>query len=302
MTQPAKRAQSTARQRRWPFVLIFILGLLVISYPLITRLYYETDAAQLITDFETGRSALSEEEIAERLALADGYNEALEAGTLSDPYTEQQEAGVAEYARMLEVHERLGYVSIPKLAVDIPMYAGTSEVVLQKGIGHLEGTSLPVGGNSTHTVLTAHRGLPTARLFSELDQMVVGDKFYIHNVAGVIAYQVDQITVVEPSDFSDLLVSPGHDYATLLTCTPYMINSHRLLVRGHRIEYVAAVEERHIAEQRVGYFYKWGFFVAAGLFLLTVLIALRGWMKRRRLVRHIRTLEAARVQHEDAEP
>ncbi|MGJ3509917.1 class C sortase [Enemella sp. A6] len=297
MTVTARREiQAPSRRKRWPFFLIFIVGLAILAYPLLTRIFYDTGAAQSTQEFEDARAALSPEEVERRLALARGYNEALETGNLSDPYTEEQKEGVAEYARMLELHERLGHVSVPKLALDLPMYAGTSESVLQKGVGHLEGTSLPVGGNSTHTVLTAHRGLPSARLFSELDRLDIGDKFYIHNVGGVMAYQIDQIKVVEPENFNDLLVEPGHDYATLLTCTPYMINSHRLLVRGHRVEYVAAVEERNIAEQRRGYFYRLAFFAATGLFLITLLVALRGYFRRRKLTRRIASLEAARAE------
>ena len=141
---------------------------------------------------------------------------------------------------MLEVREMIGHIEIPKIGQDLPVYAGTSEEVLQKGVGHLEGTSLPVGGNSTHSVLTAHSGLPEATLFTELRKLEIGDKFYIHNIKEILAYQVDQIKVVEPTDFNDLLIDPGHDYVTLLTCTPLMINTHRLLVRGHRVEYVQA--------------------------------------------------------------
>ncbi len=189
---------------------------------------------------------------------------------------------------MLELNELIGRVEVPKLALNLPVHAGTAEVVLQKGVGHVEGTSLPVGGNSTHTVLTAHRGLPTARLFSELDRLEVGDKFYIHNVEGVLAYQVDQVKVVEPADFRDLLVTPGHDYATLLTCTPYMINSHRLLVRGHRIDYVAAVEERQIADQQAAYHFRTAFFVAAGLLLVCVVLLVRSWRRGRRLAAELR--------------
>ncbi len=147
------------------------------------------------------------------------------------------EAGRLEYARMLEINELIGHVEIPKIDTDIPIYAGTVEDVLQKGAGHLEGTSLPVGGSSTHTVITAHSGLPTAKLFTDLSKLKVGDKFFIHNLSRVLAYEVDQIRTVEPSNFSDLLIVPHKDYATLLTCTPIMINTHRLLVRGHRVPY-----------------------------------------------------------------
>lgn len=270
------------KNRRWPLVLVFLLGLAILSYPLISRWYYEIDATSAIRDFDAGRSQLDSAEVEERLNLARAYNEAIITTSLDDPYAEEHAAGLAEYARMLEIHEKMGYVQIPKINVEIPMYAGTSEVVLQKGVGHLEGTSLPVGGNSTHSVLTAHRGLPNARLFSELDQLEVGDKFYIHNLAGTMAYQVDQVKVIEPSDFSDLLVVPGHDYVTLLTCTPYMINSHRLLVRGHQVDYVAEVEEAFIAENEAAYFYKYAFFATLGVLLFVLFVLFVGWIKKRR--------------------
>ena len=168
----------------------------------------------------------------------------------------------------------------------------------KQGIGHLEGTSLPVGGNSTHSVLTAHRGLPNARLFSQLDQMVVGDKFYIHYIGGTLAYQVDQILVIEPTDFSELLVVPGHDYVTLLTCTPYMINSHRLLVRGHQVDYVPEVEERLIAENKAAYFYKYAFFGTLAVLVFVLFVLFVGWIKKRRAKKKAKIEEAKRLYME----
>lgn len=136
---------------------------------------------------------------------------------------------------MLEVNEQLGYLAIPTIGLDLPIYAGTSAKVLEKGSGHLEGSSLPVGGQSTHSVLTAHRGLPSARLFTDLNQLKKGDRFYVTNLKETLAYKVNQIKVIEPSQLDALTIVEGKDYVTLLTCTPYMINSHRLLVRGERI-------------------------------------------------------------------
>ncbi|HFI0632590.1 TPA: class C sortase [Streptococcus suis] len=225
------------------FYLIFLIGFGILLYPHISNFYYRYEATHIVTDFDQAKSGLASAEIKQRLDLARAFNESLHNVLAEDPYSRSRhEAGRAEYARMLEIHERIGHVEIPKIEVDIPMYAGTSEEVLQKGIGHLEGTSLPVGGQNTHSVLTAHSGLPKARLFTDLHQLKLGDEFYIHNIGDILAYEVDQILVVEPSDFSQLLVVPNQDYVTLLTCTPYMVNTHRLLVRGHRIPYV---EEEH---------------------------------------------------------
>src|SRR3712207_2846628 len=142
-----------------------------------------------------------------------------------------------EYARMLEVHEKIGYIQIPSLDLSLPIYAGTAETVLQKGVGHMEGTSLPIGGESTHCVLTAHTGLNTARMFTDIDKLKKGDIFLVENIKETLAYKVDNIQVIEPTDFSSLVIVPKEDHITLLTCTPYMVNSHRLLVRGIRTEY-----------------------------------------------------------------
>ncbi|MDY2928077.1 class C sortase, partial [Anaerococcus sp.] len=225
------------------FGLIFLVGLLIFSYPMISQKFYEIKAEDEIIEFVKQSKEINEEEINKRMDLARAYNETLDPSRLSDPYSKKEEEARAYYAHMLEVNEMIGHVEIPRINQDLPVYAGTSETVLQKGCGHLEGTSLPVGGKSTHTVITAHRGLPEAVLFRYLDQLVEGDIFYFHNIQGTLAYRVDQIMVVEPTNFEPVLVQEGKDYATLLTCTPYMINSHRLLVRGYRIPYQEAIDD-----------------------------------------------------------
>jgi sortase A len=255
-------------------VTIFILGLGIFSYPIISNIIYDRASRRVIQNFDVSVARIEDVEIKEKLDLAYAYNDYLSgvtnAGSLEDPYTrEEKKAGAEEYARMLEVNEQIGYIVIPKISLNAPLYAGTSDEVLQKGIGHMEGTSLPVGGNYTHTVLTGHRGLPTASLFTNLDRLEIGDRFYIKNIGGTLAYKVDQIKIVEPTEFSDLAIVPGHDYITLLTCTPYMINSHRLLVRGHRIEYVEAVMEKEISDNNTNNMYRNLFFGT-----LAILIAL----------------------------
>ncbi|MDK8277168.1 MAG: class C sortase [Peptoniphilus duerdenii] len=236
-------SKSTGKKRIWPLVLIFIAGFVIMMYPVVSNYYYRIEANNQIMDFSQNAKKLDNNEILRRVELAEAYNSTLDPSKLADPYTEKEKEGIAEYARMLEVKEKIGFVEIPKIDTDLPIYAGTSFDVLNKGVGHLEGTSLPIGGKSTHTVLTAHRGLPSARLFRDLDKLEKGDIFYVHNIQTVLAYEVDQILTVEPSNFDPVLVVEGRDYATLLTCTPYMINSHRLLVRGHRVPYVAPVKE-----------------------------------------------------------
>ena len=139
---------------------------------------------------------------------------------------------------------------------------------------------MPIGGNSTHTVITAHSGLPTAKLFTDIKDLKEGDRFYIHNIAETLAYEVDQIKVVEPSNFEDLLVVPGHDYATLLTCTPIGINSHRLLVRGHRVPYDKAVDDQFVADNKKDFLYKYAFIAVVVLILL---LAYGSWNYRKKL-------------------
>lgn len=247
---------SKTTKNRLVFMAIFLLGLLIFSYPLISQKYYEIKAEDDVVTFVKAATDLPPEDLDRRMALAAAYNRTLDPSRLADPYTEMEKAGRAEYARMLEVEEMLGHVNIPKIKVDIPIRAGSSEDVLQQGAGHLEGTSLPIGGDSTHTVITAHRGLPNAKLFRNLDQLAYGDVFYITNIKETIAYKVDKIQVVEPSNFEPVLVVENKDYATLLTCTPYMINSHRLLVRGVRIPYQEAIDDgvANMPRARVDFF------------------------------------------------
>lgn len=264
------------KKSRWVFRLIFLLGFMVMIYPLISRFYYRIESNEQVETFSTGVKKLDTKEIDRRINLAKAFNDSLSGKIASDPYTrKQQDEGRKEYARMLEVEEMIGTVDIPKINQKLPIYAGTSEDILQKGVGHLEGTSLPIGGNSSHTVLTAHSGLPEATLFTHLNQLEIGDKFYIENIEGIIAYQVDQIKVIEPSNFEDLMISPGHDYATLLTCTPIMINTHRLIVRGHRVPYVPAVDEELIRESRNNWIFRMLFFAALGLIILLIILILK---------------------------
>lgn len=225
------------------FIILFLIGFLIAAYPLVSQWYYRIEAGEEVENFTKGVNSLSDEEVKRRIDLAHAYNRTLDPMKLSDPYTEKEKEGVAEYARMLEVAEMIGHVEVPKIGEDLPIYAGTSMQVLDKGAGHLEGTSLPVGGKNTHAVITAHRGLPKATLFRHLDRLEKGDTFFIHNIETTLAYEVDQIKVIEPSNFDDVLVEEGKDYVTLLTCTPYMINSHRLIVRGHRVPYTGPVDE-----------------------------------------------------------
>lgn len=300
-----KNASRKKKKRASTFLLvaIFLVGLLVLMYPIISRLYYNVESTYEINDFDKEAAKLDDTEVKRRIELARAFNDSLVNHIDKDPYTDEQKAaGRKEYARMLEINERMGHVEIPKINVDIPMYAGTEEEVLQKGVGHLEGTSLPVGGIDTHTVLTAHCGLPTAKLFTDLEKLEEGDVFYVHNLAETLAYKVVQIKVVNPDEFDDLLVVKGHDYATLLTCTPYMINTHRLLVRGERIPYDAVADIVTARENKEIFKYKNRFFIALGVIALLLLLILTTRHKKNRYKKAIRKLLAMNENDSNDEP
>lgn len=252
---------------------IILAGIIIVSYPAISQMYYNYVNQQTINDFDSGRKQLTSEEIDKRIQLAQAYNASLQNFAITDPYTEEQlEQGRTEYARMLTVREKIASIHIPDIEINLPIYAGSGEDVLQKGVGHLEGTSLPIGGVNSHAVLTAHTGLPNSRLFTDLDKLKVGDKFYITNIKETLAYQIDSITIIEPTDFSSLVIFPDQDYVTLLTCTPYMINSHRLLVRGQRIPYTPEDSEL-IKTQSTNYQIPVLYLVVASLVVIIVVLA-----------------------------
>lgn len=288
-----KKKNKNKKKSQLPFILIFIIGFFILLYPQVSRLYYRVQADQQVRNFDDDKKKLDEKEIKKRIELAKGYNDKLNNVITEDPYEkEKQEEGVKNYAKMLELHEKIGHVQIPIIDVDIPIYAGTSEEVLQKGAGHLEGTSLPIGGLDTHTVITAHSGLPTARLFTDLSQLKKGDKFFIHNLEQTLAYEVDQIKIVEPSEFNDLLIVKGEDYATLLTCTPIMINTHRLLVRGHRIEYNPADASEMQKTGRIGLIYKYGFFIDIAFIVILIYLDIKYFNKRKKLMMTLNELKS----------
>lgn len=268
-------------KKNWKIILIFMLGLMIAIYPIISNYYYTVENNNQVKDFQEAVAEMPSKEVLERIDLAKAYNDTLDPSRLADPYTEREKKGVENYARMLEVREKIGYIDVPKINQQIPVYAGTSEDVLQHACGHLEGTSLPIGGKDTHAVITAHRGLPQVKLFRDLDKMEVGDLFFFTNVKETLAYKVDQILVVEPWDFEPVLVVEGKDLMTLLTCTPYMINSHRLLVRGHRVPYVPEVKEEI---ERAKFNYK--SLIVPGIVLAIVMVIIFLYIRHRRKRRY----------------
>jgi sortase A len=226
----------------------------LVLYPFFSQLYYDYLFSTEVVSFQEDIKATNPtKENQKNIELAAAYNEALEPNlSWVDPYSaKEREQGVESYAKMLKVKEKIGVLHVSKMSLSLPVYAGTVESILQKGVGHLEGTSLPIGGKNTHSVLTAHRGLPNARLFTDLDQVKVKDVFSIETIAGELFYEVDKIQVVEPHETDTIKIIKDKDYLTLLTCTPYMINSHRLLVRGTRIPAPPVEEIKEIKEEQV---------------------------------------------------
>lgn len=218
-------------------VVILLIGLSVMLYPIISDYWNSFHQTRAIANYDAVVEKLDETDYEALFAEAEQYNEQLRR--LSAPFSESERLSGA-YNNVLDVAGNgiIGYISINKIGVELPIYHGTSESVLNVAAGHLEGSSLPIGGESRHSVISAHRGLPSAKLFTDLDRLEVTDTFTITILNQVLTYEVDQILIVEPTQMEALNVTQGKDYCTLLTCTPYGINSHRLLVRGHRIENV----------------------------------------------------------------
>ncbi len=216
-------------------VLIFFVGLSLLLYPTVSDYWNTLHQSRAITQYAEQVANLEGERYQQLLRAAQDYNQTLRAKP--DRYT-ISDAEHAEYETMLNVSGNgiIGYIEIPAINCSLPIYHGTDESVLQIAVGHIEGSSLPVGGAATHCVLSGHRGLPSARLFTDLDKLANGDTFVLRVLDETLTYEVDQIRIVEPYEMDALEIEDGKDYCTLVTCTPYGINSHRLLVRGHRVE------------------------------------------------------------------
>ena len=222
-------------------ILMFATGVGIAAYPIVSNMLYERNATQVVESYDDTVKEMDQEEIDAAKEAVRKYNEQLQSAIVQDENGEGQRAGDS-YVDMTGVGESIGYITIPKIDLELPIYEGSSAEVLQKGIGHMEQSSYPIGGEGTHSVLTGHRGLPDAELFTHLDEMEEGDCFYLHVLDEILAYRVDQIKVVEPNETGNLDIIAGEDYCTLVTCTPYSINTHRLLVRGVRTEYNGELE------------------------------------------------------------
>lgn len=214
---------------------VLAVGLGLLIYPSFADYWNSMHQAHTILNYAEEISNMDDNQYEEMIEAARAYNDEIAENGIHWTLTEEERE---EYNSLLAAGSTgvMGYIDISKINIKLPIYHGTSEEVLQTSIGHLEGTSLPVGGEGSHCALSGHRGLPSAKLFSDLDKLKEGDTFIMVILNETLTYEVDQIRVVEPSDLSALRVEPGQDYCTLVTCTPYGINTHRLLVRGHRVE------------------------------------------------------------------
>lgn len=269
----------------------FLLALGMTLYPIISTIYNEKHQSRIHTQYQEQVKQMDDSAIRKAKELAIAYNKAIQPGAqLHDAFSNDALLWASQdYDHQLNIAGNgiMGYVSIPSIHIHLPIYHGTNSATLEKGIGHLLGSSLPVGGGSTHSILTAHSGMANQKLFSDLPQMKIGDVFYLEVLGDTLAYQVDQIKTVLPHDTTYLAIEPERDLCTLVTCTPFGVNTHRLLVRGTRIpceeaEEIAAetVPEEHPVSTWEQEYWK-GLSIGLGAVALTGLTALGFWTYRR---------------------
>ncbi|WP_373738950.1 class C sortase [Jeotgalibaca porci] len=232
-------------RKKWLIILIFLLGFGIFMYPNLTQIYAKISQYQIILSYNRQQAEMGKEIKKIEMARIAEYNKSLIDNTVvyEDPFETNEAATETLKDKASEkLGDPIGYIAIPKISVNVPIYNGTTDYILQKGIGLLEKSSMPVGGAGTHAALTGHRGLPESKLFTDLDEMKIGDIFYIHSLAGTLAYEVESVETVLPHETETLKIMDDRDLVTLITCTPYMINTHRILVRGARITLDATKE------------------------------------------------------------
>lgn len=229
-------------------VMIILVGLCLLLYPPLSNYYNSFHQTKAITNYTESIAQLDDDEYVEIWDAAKLYNTNLKSKPTSFYLTEEEKE---VYNSLLNVGGNgvMGYIEIPTIDVNLPIHHGTSEPVLQVAVGHIEGSSLPTGGESTHCVLSGHRGLPSAKLFTDLDQLMVGDVFMMHILDETLTYEVDQILIVLPHEILELQIVEGMDYCTLTTCTPYGINSHRMLIRGHRVDNIEDTSDIRVSAE-----------------------------------------------------
>lgn len=224
--------------------MIFFTGLLIFMYPIVSNWLSSREHYTVISEQNELLKQMTAVEIEKERQKAKKYNDSINETSIpiADPFSDELPEEIASsYFNVLDIGKTIGSIEIPTIHMELPIYHGVSEDVLQRGIGHMSNSSFPIGGLGTHTALTGHRGLPSSKLFRDLDKMEMEDIFYIHTLDETLAYQVDDIKIVLPNEIDWLQLDETKDYATLITCEPYMINTHRLLVRGERIPYEDAV-------------------------------------------------------------
>ena len=264
------------------YMAMFLVGLCILLYPTISNLWNTHTFKTMVSNYESDVKKHPEE--TERLLKeAEAYNNALSPKKVPDAFAIRDVGQDASYEAALNNNKNgmMGYIDIPAIKIEVPIYHYTSEDVLKKGVGHLAGSSLPVGGSSTHTVLSAHRGLPKAKLFTDLNLIVKGDAFFIHILDRTLKYEVDQILTVKPNETDTLAVVEGEDLATLVTCTPYGINSERLLVRGHRVSLNREGGEDVPARRNYRRIVMIIMCILAGIALVYTASKLIGWKRKR---------------------
>lgn len=269
------------------FILVILLGAGAAAYPLIASINNEHTQSLVQTEYEEKLQQLDTSEIDAALAAAREYNKTISTVQIED--VDKIKADLPPYEDLLNLANNgiMGYIEIPTINIDLPIYHDTTGAAMEKGAGHMEGTSLPVGGIGTHAVISAHSGMASAKLFTDLDKLKLGDMFFITVCNQKLAYEVDNIAVVEPTDIDLIRIDTQQDYVTLLTCTPYGVNTHRLLVRGHRVEMaeeaIAEVEEKAKPEGSTWIEkYEQGILIGIAIFLGLLLIALLVYFIKRR--------------------
>ena len=272
--------------------LIFIIGLGIMLYPIISNLYIEHHQGNIIDEYNKTVESMPDDTLEKEREKAEGYNKMLTGNmVITDPFDPEAQKKLEEnsdYYNILNIGNDniIGYIKIPKINVSLPIYHGTSEDVLKRGVGHLQNTSFPIGGEGTHAVLSGHTGLSSAKLFTDLDKLEEGELFFIEVLGEKLAYKIDQIKIVEPSETSDLVIKSGEDYVTL-------VNSHRLLVRGTRVPYTEDVEKEAKNEENSKVKSTWrdeyfkalavglgGLSILAVIFIIIVLIKKKGRRKK----------------------
>lgn len=236
-------------KKNWTTILlglIFLAGVGLLVYPTFSDYWNSLHQSRAITNYVENITNIDNEHYDELWADAAAYNKELSENGINWLLSDEEKEAYNEYLKIDDTGV-MAYIDIPIIECSLPIYHGTDEAILQVAVGHIEGSSLPVGGAGSHCVMSGHRGLPSAKLFTDLDKLVEGDTFMIHTLDATLTYEVDQIRIVEPTDLSDLQIEEGKDYCTLVTCTPYGINTHRLLVRGHRIANEEEIEEVRVS-------------------------------------------------------